>query len=72
VLKLLIGLLVHQAVNNNSFRRLITLKFNLRIAAIGFYIVGTAKKSIRATSLANNFSSSVSSILSTLSLIVSL
>ena len=72
MLELLIGLLARQAANSNLFRKLITLKSNSRIVAIGSYVVGAAKMSIFATFLANNSGSLVSSTLSALSLAVSL
>ena len=56
--------------NINSFRRLITLKFSLGTAAIGFYVVGIAKRSIFATSSANSSGNLVLSTLSALSLAV--
>ena len=57
-------------VNISSFGRLITLKFNLEIVAIGFYEVGTAERPIFITSSANSFSSLVLSTLSVLFLVV--
>jgi len=69
---LLIGSLARQAANINLSGRLITLKFNLGIAAIGSYKVGTAGRPIFITSSANNSGSSVLSTSSALSLAVSL
>ena len=57
----LIGSLVRQAANINSSRRLIILRSNSRIAAIGFYEVGIAERPIFITSSADSSSSSVSS-----------
>ena len=70
-LTLLVGLLVRQAANINSFRRLITLRSSLGTAAIGSYKVRTAGRPILVTSLANSSGSLVLSTLSTLSLAVS-
>jgi len=66
----LIGLLTRQVVNINLFKRLITLKSSLGIAAIGFYKVGTAEKPIFITFSTNSFNNLVLSILSALSLVV--
>ena len=71
VLILLIGLLVYQVANINLFRRLITLKSNLGIVAIGFYKIGIVKKPIFITFLANSFNSLVLFTLSALFLAVS-
>ena len=57
-------------VNISLSGRLITLKSNLEIVAIGFYKEGIAGRPIFITSLANSFSSLVLSTLSTLSLAV--
>ena len=54
-------------VNINLFKRLITLKSSLGIAAIGFYKVGIAGRPIFITSSANSFGSLVLSTLSALS-----
>jgi len=63
---LLIGSLARQVVNINLFKKLITLKSNLRIVAKSFYEVRIAKKPIFITSLANSFSNSILSTLSAL------
>ena len=57
-------------VNINLYKRLTTLKSNLKTTAINSYKVGTVKKPIFITSLANNSSSSVLFTLSALSLAV--
>jgi len=67
---LLIGSLARQAANINLFRRLITLRSSLGIAAISSYKVGIAKRPIFITSSANSSSSLVLSTLFTLSLAV--
>ena len=64
VLKLLIGLLVRRAANINLFGRLITLRFNLGTAAIGFYKVATVGRPIFVISSANSSGSLVLFILS--------
>jgi hypothetical protein len=56
--------------NINLSRRLITLRSNLGIAAIGSYKVGIVERPILITSLANSSSSLVLSTLFTLSLVV--
>ena len=52
-------------------QQLITLKSNLRIAAIGFYKIKIVKRPIFITFLVNSFSSLVLFTLFTLSLVVS-
>jgi len=69
-LRPLISLLVRQAANINSFRKLITLRFNLGIVVIGSYKVGTAERPIFITSSTNNSSNLVLSTLSILFLAV--
>ena len=70
ILKLLIGLPAHQVANINLFRKLITLKSSLGIAAIGFYKIGTVKRPILVTSSTNSFSSLILSTLFILSLVI--
>ena len=56
--------------NINLFRRLLTLRFNLGIVAIGSHKVGIVGRLIFIISLADSFGSLVLSTLSALSLAV--
>jgi len=56
---LLISSPARRAANINLFGRLITLKSSLGTVAIGFYEVGTVKKPILITPLADSSGSSV-------------
>jgi len=67
---LLISLLAHWVANINLFKRLITLKSNLKTVAIGFYIVEIAKKLILTTFLANSSNNLILYTLFALSLVV--
>ena len=66
----LIGLLVRRAANISLARRLITLKSNLEIAAIGSYKKNIVERPIFITSLANSSSSLVLSTSSASSSVV--